>query len=230
VAEFFKGIAARLPDRWQMELRRRRFRRQILHNQFGTTIPEFHLLATLLELGAWVVDVGANVGHYTKRMSDLVGASGRVIALEPVPQTFSLLAANVALFRHQNVTLLNIAGSSGFSELSMEIPLAPSGIRNYYRAHVVPLPGELRLLACPLDALPFTTPISLIKVDAEGHDEQVLRGAEGILRRDRPSLLVEAVGGGLTEFLSGFGYSGTPVPGSPNTLFRGDSFSGSSHT
>jgi FkbM family methyltransferase len=220
VAEFLKRIAARLPNSWQMEIKRHRFRRQILNGHFGATIPEFHLLATLIERGAWVVDVGANVGHYTKRFSDLVGPFGRVIALEPVPHTFSLLAANVILFRNRNVTLLNIAASIRQSELSMDVPRSVSGIRNYYRAHVVAASGELRLLACPLDALQFDARIYLIKVDAEGHDEMVLRGAEDLLRRDRPALLVEASDDRVVEFLADLGYRGTSVPGSPNTLFR----------
>lgn len=44
--------------------------------------------------GDWALDIGANVGHYTKRMSDLAGPEGRVIAFEPVPDTFAVLCAN----------------------------------------------------------------------------------------------------------------------------------------
>ena len=40
----------------------------------------------------WIVDVGANVGHYTKRLSELVGPKGRVIAFEPILETFSILS------------------------------------------------------------------------------------------------------------------------------------------
>ena len=100
-----KRIAAKLPDRWQHELRRRHFQREIRRGIFYTAEKEYALLDTLIGQSDWVLDVGANVGHYAMRMSQLVGSSGRVIALEPVPDTFSLLAANVRLFECPNVSL-----------------------------------------------------------------------------------------------------------------------------
>ena len=93
-----KRFAAMLPNSWQHELRRRHFQRQIRLGRFHTDEKEYALLDTLLGEGDWALDIGANVGHYTMRMAELVGPSGRVIALEPVPDTFSLLAANTRLF------------------------------------------------------------------------------------------------------------------------------------
>src|SRR5262245_59935385 len=106
-----KRIAAQLPHGWQQALKRRHFRRQMRRNSFRTNEPEWDLSSQWLSPGDWAIDVGANIGHYTKRFSDLVGASGRVIAFEPVPATFELLSANAAQFTCANTTLLNLAAS-----------------------------------------------------------------------------------------------------------------------
>jgi len=69
---WLKGLAARMPPTWQLELKRRRYRRQIAQGAFFSGEPEDALLDSLLGEGDWAIDVGANIGHYTKRMSDLV--------------------------------------------------------------------------------------------------------------------------------------------------------------
>ena len=88
----WKSAAAKLPTRWQRELRRVHFSRQIARGKFRSEEPEYFLLSSLLKKGEWAIDIGANVGHYTARFSELVGPEGRVIAFEPVPETFAILA------------------------------------------------------------------------------------------------------------------------------------------
>src|SRR5512144_2877298 len=106
-----KRLAAFLPARCQHQLRRVYFSWEIKRRRFMTDEKEFALLDSFLRPGDWALDIGANVGHYTLRMAELVGREGRVVAVEPVPDTFALLAANARLFRYENVTLLNIAAS-----------------------------------------------------------------------------------------------------------------------
>ena len=90
-----KKIAARLPLRIQQELKRLFFAYQIRANRFFTAEKEFAIVDRLVSPGDWVLDIGANIGQYTKRFSDLVGHSGRVIAFEPVPDTFELLTSTL---------------------------------------------------------------------------------------------------------------------------------------
>jgi len=84
-------IAGLLPASVKLELRRLNYRRQIKNGVFRSPEIEFDRLGELISHGDWVIDVGANVGHYTRRFSELCG-NGRVIAFEPHPLTFSLLA------------------------------------------------------------------------------------------------------------------------------------------
>ena len=107
-----KSIAARLPNRMQVALKKAHYGRQIRRGKFETPEPEFQTLEKYVRPGDWVVDIGANIGHYTLRMSRRVGPAGRVLAFEPMLQTFELLSSNVYAGQIHNVTLFNIALSS----------------------------------------------------------------------------------------------------------------------
>lgn len=215
-----KRIVAALPLTWQQELKRLHYRRQIRRGTFATTEPEYEILDSLIPPGSLVIDVGANVGHYTKRFSDLAGPGGRVIAFEPVPETFSLLAANVALFQFPNVSLLNLAASDATAIINISIPNFDTGLKNWYEASLTAEPTGLAVLTVSLDALQFPQPVRLVKVDAEGHDEHVLRGMKILLQRDRPVLIVETSSAPMISFLVSLGYQGRRLEGSPNMLFE----------
>lgn len=216
-----KKIASRLPRRAQQGLKRFHFGRQIRSRNFRTAEPEYDLLPALISPGDWVLDVGANVGHYTARFSELVGERGRVISFEPVPDTFELLASNVALLPHKNVTLINSAASDVTDVVGIEIPkFTDSGLDDYYTAHLSQASCGLNVLCIPVDSLNLPHPVRLVKIDAEGHELPVLRGARALLERDHPVLIIEDNGSDICEYLAGFGYSYEKMESSPNRLFR----------
>lgn len=215
-----KALAARLPERWQQELKRRYFASMIRRRRFGTNELEYALLDTFVSPGDWALDIGANIGAYTLRMSELVGDEGRVIAFEPVPESFELLAANAALCRARNVTLINAAASDSSCELGMEIPKFETGLANFYMARVSADPGGLRVLCTAIDSLGLPHPIRLAKIDAEGHELAVLRGMTNILKTDKPILIVEDNSSELQPYLADFGYSSQKLDGSSNRIFR----------
>lgn len=219
--KLLKRIAALVPPLWQNELKRIHFRRQIRRDSFVTTEPEYAMLPTLVSAGDWVIDVGANVGHYTKRFSELVGPTGRVIAFEPVPETFALLAANLQVHPKANVTLVNAAVSDKTSIAGMSIPAFDTGLRNFYQAHLSEsFDSSLRVLTLSVNSLGITHRIKLIKVDVEGHEAGVLKGMDEILRRDKPTLIVETGSGEVEDSMRQIGYSAERLVGSPNVLFR----------
>lgn len=216
-----KKLSSGLPRRWQQELKRRHFGRQIRNHTSRTDEPEFDLLSSMAQSGAWALDIGANVGHYTVRLSELVGERGRVIAFEPVPETFELLAANVALIPQRNITLINAAASDSTGVCGMEIPqFADSGLDNYYMAHLSERPSGLNVLRIAVDCLTPPEPIRLVKIDAEGHELPAPRGMARLLERDRPLLIVEDNSSEVRDFLIKFGYSPEKLDGSSNCIFR----------
>jgi len=219
--KLLKRIAAQLPARWQAEMKRLHFARQIRKGAFATDEPEFRLLHQLVSPGDWVVDIGANVGHYTRRFSELVGARGRVIAFEPVPATFSILSANAELFPHPNVTLINAAVSDRMELASMSMPKLPTGLTNYYEARLsTPSADGLSVLTLALDQLGFDRRISVIKIDVEGHEAFSLAGMEQLLKRDHPVLIVETASPEVVGRVEGWGYRADRIENSPNVLFK----------
>ena len=190
---------------------------QIRHGRFRTHEREFQRLDEFVSPGDWAIDVGANVGHYTAKLSKIVGPGGRVLALEPVPKTFELLAHNARHFPFANVTLLNLAASDRAAVLGMEVPDVQSGA---YLAHVTEQATDLTILSMPLDSLTLPRRVRLVKIDAEGHELPVLRGMTGLLECDRPALIVEISSDESTRFLIERGYEMERMPGSPNCVFR----------
>jgi FkbM family methyltransferase len=170
--------------------------------------------------GDWVLDIGANIGHYTARLSNLVGPSGRVLAFEPIPETFELLSANVAQLPTQNVTLFNAAASEETALVKMVVPVADTGLANNYLAHISDSGQGVGVLCLNIDSLNLPQKIALVKIDAEGHDLNVLKGMVELLRRNQPTLIVEDNSPGVADFLTELGYSREKLPGSCNCIFR----------
>ena len=109
--------------------------------------------------------------------SELVGETGRVIAFEPVPVTFSLLSSNCQLFAYKNVSLINAAVSTNIDIVGMNMPNFPTGLANYSQANITPSQkGLFSVLTVSLDFLCENHPINLVKIDVEGHEKFVLAG------------------------------------------------------
>ena len=217
-----KTLASHLSPKAQQTLKRLHFGWLIRKGVFTTAEEqdtEFPRLAEWVRAGDWVLDVGANVGNYTARLSELVGPSGRVISIEPVPETFELLVANLAQFPFRNVTFLNVAASAETALHGMTAPILDSGLENRYMAHLSEGPCELSVMSLAVDALALPQPVRLVKVDVEGHELVTLRGMEALLRRDQPVLIVEGHADDVSGFLAGLGYRFEERQGSPNRVF-----------
>jgi len=224
--DWMKSVAGKFPRRQQQALRRARFRRQLRSGAFFLhTEPELAHLGDWIAEGDWAVDGGACVGNYTVRLSELVGESGRVLAFEPVPDTFELLVANLGFVGAHNVSLFNVALSARSDLMSLSIPGSRSGLPNYYLASLTPASQSQNpnvnsnALTLALDTLLIPRRVTLVKLDVEGHDFMALRGMEQLLRRDRPRLIVECSSRDTWSFLGNLGYESLRLPHSPNEVF-----------
>lgn len=217
---YLKMIISRLPNRYQQELKRIHFSRQIKKQRFVTNEKEYYLLNDFCEEGDWVLDIGANVGHYTAKLSEIVCNSGRVIAFEPVPETFELLAANSTRFKHRNVTLINSAVSENINVMGMEIPKFDSGLNNYYQACLTNQKTNLNVFCINIDSLSLPHSITLVKIDTEGHEFSALKGMTELLLRDHPILIVEDNSPQIITFLDKFGYLSKKLENSNNRVFQ----------
>lgn len=184
--------------------------------------PEIALLAHLLRPGETAIDAGANHGLYTFHLSRAVGPTGRVHAFEPVPFTYDGLRRVSRLLALRNVQLVRSALGESPGEAEIVLPLQPSGALNTGLAHLAGH-GDLaraRRVGCrvlTLDAFPLAGEVSLVKCDIEGAELLAMRGAERVLERDAPSLLLEVdptlmgryglAPRDLSEHLAAHGYS-----------------------
>jgi len=217
--DLLKRLASKLPLRTQQALKRLHFRRQIRVGNFASAEPEYAKLSDWVAQGDWTIDIGANVGHYTARLSQLVGRSGRVLAFEPVPHTFELLVANIAALGAANVSLFNVAVSAEAKTVGMSIPQFDTGLANNYEAEITTQGGQFDVLAIALDSLHLPHRVRLIKIDVEGHELQALRGMQELLRRDHPRLIVEGTSESVFEFLQALNYKFDAIPQSPNRVY-----------
>jgi FkbM family methyltransferase len=215
-------LAGILSERCQQSIKRFYYARQIRRGVFRSEEPDYIDLDTLVSPGDWVIDVGANIGHYTLRLSQLVQASGRVFAFEPIPLTFELLAANCALSSYRNVTLFNAAASNTVGLAKMEVPVQDrNGRLNYYEARISNDSGTDNswcIFTLKIDSLDLAHRVSLVKVDAEGHELQVVQGMLRLIECHHPVLVVE--GTRAASLLESLGYRGDHRPGSPNYVWR----------
>ena len=143
------------------------------------------------------------------------------MAFEPIPTTFCLLSANTRLFKFGNVSLFNMAVSDKLDVLGMSVPKFDSGLNNYYQAHITDdSEADFSILAFPIDNLDIEQKVTLVKIDAEGHEESVLEGMSSLINRHHPTLIIETVSEQTDAKLRGLGYKPEKLSGSPNTLYK----------
>ena len=153
--------------------------------------------------GDSAIDLGANIGWYSTVLSRLVGESGKVYAVEPIPETFSLLSAVVKTLGLNNVELFNCAVSDKDGSAVMEIPKHGYGGPNYYMASIVagqPAKPSLERVEVPLRSLDSLLPgglakaVTFIKCDVEGHELAVFKGAVKFFEKTKPAMMIEVTG------------------------------------
>ncbi|MEZ5322865.1 MAG: FkbM family methyltransferase [Microthrixaceae bacterium] len=165
-----------------------------------------------------VVDVGANAGL----MSVVAAAAGaEVIAFEPVPRsrawTLDNLARN-ALTDKVDLRPQAVSDSTGVASFHIPAGGAPSSASlgsEGFRG----LDGEVvEVEVTTLDAAGLPGEIALIKVDVEGHEHEVLRGAERTIEQSRPQLILEVNHDGpwraIDEWLAAHDYRAQRLDGS----------------
>lgn len=159
--------------------------------------PEARIVRKLVAPGDHVVDAGANVGYISLILSRIVGPAGIVHSFEPVPQTFDLLENNLRVLGLANVRARRAAVSDSPGRARMATPDYAGGGENLYESKLVgsTVAGSFEVEVVRLaDALGADVArVSFVKVDVEGHELAVLRGAEDLLAA-RPAWLIEVAG------------------------------------
>lgn len=186
IAQRLQSADRVLPMRWRLPLR--------YHIQawLGGLEPELAVLPRLLARrpGGVALDIGANVGIYTYA---LARAGAVVHAFEPQLACCDVISAWASASGHAGRIHVHHAGAgTSEGELTLYIPLV-RGRQVLTRASFEPCEGDCIRMQVRVVRIDSRDPgtVSFVKIDVEGHELATLQGAMGILRRDRPTLLIE---------------------------------------
>ena len=205
-----RHILNKLPDSASQSVRRIYYAR-LIRSYPESKIPAFKVIKRLVKPGDFVVDIGANIGAFTKHLSLRVGDRGRVRSIEPIPITFDILCSNVRRIGLSNVEPIHCAISDAGGSVTMQVPLFEESGENFYRARIVQTgtDSSLRLFdveSRTLDSLlsdwirphggPYTdrADISFIKCDVEGHELECIKGAAEVIEKAHPAWFIEISG------------------------------------
>jgi len=158
-------------------------------------------ISPTLSEGGVFLDVGAHIGYFSLKAARKVGQTGRVVAFEPNPETLKLLRDNVSANRAENVVVEPIACTDReqtltlFAAPSFNTGAASLGRNNADFSPDGP-PKEYSVRGRPIDDVVRElnlARVDVIKIDVEGAELFVVRGAMNTLKRFHPKLIVEVV-------------------------------------
>jgi len=155
--------------------------------------PEVDLLLALLDTNSFVLDVGANVGSHTLGFAPYVS---KVVAFEPDPECHDLLAKNIGMQDRgvaRKISVNPIALSDSVQEVSTQF--------DYGKTKVTP-GGSI--VQTKLDNIQGFPRIDLIKIDVEGMEYNVLKGAQNTITYFRPILFIEMQDASLNSLVFDF--------------------------
>lgn len=157
-------------------------------------IPVQNAIATYLSPGGVFVDIGANVGFFTVIAARIVGPTGMVYAFEPVRCNTEIIHKNIKLngFINALVTEKAVADREGPGTLvladyaggaALDFVDAPPDVAGSTVVDIITLDSFLGQEEC--------RPPTLVKIDVEGAELEVLKGMAGTLKVARPVVIVE---------------------------------------
>ena len=184
-----------------------------VHFRGAYELSTLGVLAALLEPGDGVVEGGANEGYHTAFIAALVGKAGRIWAFEPNPLPRKTLelnaqdAPNVTI--HHEALAAEPADSRDFFMPRSDVPNQGLGgfAHNFTQAT-----EKVTVRIETVDRVIGDAPVSLIKLDVQGFEHEVMAGAKQVVERDLPFVLFESIPGEqsgreVAAMLRGRGYS-----------------------
>lgn len=151
---------------------------------------------SVLKPGDTALDVGAHIGFFAMQMAAAVGPSGKVYAFEPFDPNAELLERAIAENRFADRIVLRraaVGATSGTATLTYPAETLNSGGAYLLREGSMPLAGNLKksVPLVALDEVEIRRPVRFIKMDVEGAEPLVIKGAARLIAADRPVILSE---------------------------------------
>ena len=166
----------------------------IIHPTDFVIEPEFsqgeaRLFDLLVHPGDTVVEVGANIGSHSVHLAQLCGDTGRLYAFEPQRLVFQILCGNMALNNITNAYCMQKCVGDAPGVVKVPV-LDPTVMHNWGGLSLLHTTEGDDVEKITLDSLHLTR-CDLLKIDVEGMEEQVLRGAATLLETCHPVIYTE---------------------------------------
>lgn len=141
------------------------------------------ILADYYIPGTDYLDIGANLGLNSLRMHKIKPITGTVHLFEPQPDVFLMCKHNTRQLSRKlyNLCLSDKAGALSFDQ----------NVENVGATTITYNNGETTVACLPLDNFDFSNKVSLVKMDVEGAEENVLEGAKIFFEKHQPMLVIE---------------------------------------
>jgi FkbM family methyltransferase len=159
-------------------------------------VGEVRFMRSVLKPGDTAIDAGAHIGFFTLQMAAMVGPEGRVYAFEPYDANADLLERSI----HENqfadrvdFRRSAVGAATGTATLTFPVETLNTGGAYLLREGASPLVGNQKkaVPVVALDDLQIRRPVRFVKMDVEGAEPLVMKGAAALLRTDRPVVLSE---------------------------------------
>ena len=137
IAQSVKQCALRVLPEAILSAPKKRHYRKVVSEFLESEEPDLQMVRKLVRPDASVFDVGANIGVYTRFLSQYVGAKGSVDSFEPIPPTFRFLESNVRALGFSNVRVHRLALSDCPGVQTMTVPTYSGGGNNFYQASLL---------------------------------------------------------------------------------------------
>jgi FkbM family methyltransferase len=149
-------------------------------------------LKALIKPGDHVIEVGANIGSLTVGLAKAVGPSGKVYAFEPQPACYSILHAQIALNELSNIVAYPDA--VGHESGRLWLPRVDYDALGNFGGVALSqnqTVGSTAVDVVSLDDRCAEIPCALLKIDVEGMEENVIRGATRLIEKSQPIIYAE---------------------------------------
>lgn len=156
---------------------------------------ETQLLLQTLQPGDVAIDVGANIGVYTLQMARKVSRTGKVYAFEPEPTNFFILSKNISENNFTHVFPLSVGLADHKTQASLYLSWDNMGDHRVYdatyRRERKNIPVFLNKLDTILQNYQEEEKITTIKIDTQGYEPFILKGAIQTITKNHPTLFLE---------------------------------------
>ncbi|MBI4040655.1 MAG: FkbM family methyltransferase [Deltaproteobacteria bacterium] len=197
---------------FQYQAKKRDIRLRLVEEKEMATLPVW------VRPGDDVIDIGANFGYYSVRLSQLAGPQGNVYAFEPIADTHRICHKILRHFKANNVMLYDCGVGEKNEERPFVVPLQSFGFMSAGQAHVEgrnnqhegnetyyqfskEVTWKRHLVSLDTFLLPKLKRLTFVKIDIEGAEYFALKGMTQTLLQFRPVILMEIV----SFFLKGYG-------------------------